>query len=206
MHGNWQGAGAIRRGLREVAPPACIAGLLMSARRLARPARPFMSFRFKFYFWLFLAFLALFLVVGGLWMNHVTIDFKWLAATVAIIVVAALLFRWTNHLTTPARVFIIETAVSLKDPLIPYVGRHTFHAVIRVKETRKGQEDVVNQKTIRLAFRGKSAEQFRHECMDLLARALEEQRAAVKAMDPQAVVVVQATPQELIRRLPTIEA
>lgn len=156
--------------------------------------------------WWLLAALILALVLTGLWMSRVTIDLSWLSVTLAVVVVAWVLYRISLHFFTPQHSYVIETSVHITDPLIPYMGRRTFHADIRVRDSSKGKRDTVSRKTIKVAFRGKNAEQFRSECMALLSQALEEQQAMVKKKDPQAVVVVQDTPQELINALPAIEA
>ncbi len=144
-------------------------------------------------------------VIGGLWVfpfHRVTFDLTWLVAGVAVTAAAGLLFKILLHRQAPRRVFMIETSVSFRDPQIPLLGRHTFQATIKVKEMQKEEWSLVNQKTVELVLRGSSASQFRTKCMELITRAVEEQRAAVKEIDPTAKIVVEEQPQDLVRCLP----
>lgn len=164
-----------------------------------------MSFRFKFLPWLLLGIMVIGLVVVGLSMSRITIDLTWGFIALAVILVGWLVYRLTQHVFAPKRAYLIETNVRITDPLIPFVGRHTFHADLVVRDTQKGTSDVVSRKTIKLAFRGKNAAEFRSECMVLLTQALEEQRGSLRQQDPDAEIIVEQSPRELMARLPVIE-
>lgn len=133
---------------------------------------------------------------------RVSFDLTWLVAGAAVIAAAFLLHKILQHRHEPRRVFMIETSVSFKDPQIPVLGRHTFQATIKVMERQKDEWSLVNQKTVELVLRGTSASQFRTRCMELITRGIEEQRAAVREIDPTAKIVVEEHPQDLIRQLP----
>lgn len=155
--------------------------------------------------WWILAALVLALVVAGLSMSRITFDLTWVFVALAVIVIGWLIYRVTQHVFAPKRAYLIETNVHITDPLIPFVGRHTFHADLVVRDTQKGTSDVVNRKTLKLAFRGKNAAEFRSECMKLLTQALEEQRSSLRQQDPTAEIIVEQSPRELMARLPVIE-
>lgn len=164
-----------------------------------------MPFRIKSLPWLLLGIILIALAVVGLSMSRITFDLTWLFIALAVVVVSWVVYRTTQQVFAPARAYLIETSVNITDPLIPLVGRHTFHATIVVRDTKKGLEDVVSRKTIKLAFRGTNAAKFRMECMALLSRTLAEQQAAVKKMDPDAEIIVQETPEQSMSSLPAIE-
>ena len=164
-----------------------------------------MSFRFKSLPWLLLGLVVIGVVFVGLSMSRITFDLTWVLIALAVIMVGWLVYRVTQHVFAPKHAYLLETNVHITDPLIPFVGRHTFHADIVVRDTRKGTSDIVSRKTIKLAFRGKSAAEFRSECMTLLTQAMEEQRSSLRQQDPEAEIIVQQTPRELMARLPVIE-
>ena len=165
-----------------------------------------MSSRFKSLPWLLLGIIVVGLVFVGLSMSRITIDLTWLFVALAVIMVGWLVYRVTQHAFAPKRAYLLETNVHITDPLIPFVGRHTFHADLVVRDTQKGTSDIVSRKTIKLAFRGKNAAEFRSECMILLTQAMEEQRNSLRQQDPTADIVVQRSPRELMAQLPVIEA
>lgn len=145
-------------------------------------------------------------VFVGLSMSRISIDVTWVLAALAVIMVVWLVHRLTRHAFAPKTAYLIETSVHITDPLIPFVGRHTFHADLVVRDTQKGSSDVVSRKIIKLAFRGKNAAEFRSECMILLTQAMEEQRNSLRQMDPLAEIIVEQSPRDLMARLPVIEA
>lgn len=163
-----------------------------------------MSF-FKALPWWILAALVVALIVAGLSLSRITLDLTWVFVALAVIMVGWLVYRVTQHVFAPKRAYLIEASVHITDPLIPFVGRHTFHADLTVRDTRKGMSDVVSRKTIKVAFRGKNAAEFRSECMTLLTQAMEEQRANLHQQDPQAEIIIQHSPRELMASLPVIE-
>ena len=165
-----------------------------------------MSFRFKSLSWLLLIIIVVGLVFVGLSMSRITIDLSWLLVALAVIMVGWLVYRVTQHAFAQKRAYLLETNVHITDPLIPFVGRHTFHANLVLRDTQKGTSDIVSRKTIKLAFRGKNAAEFRTECMKLLTQAMEEQRNSLRQQDHTADIVVQQSPRELMAQLPVIEA
>lgn len=120
-----------------------------------------------------------------------------LAGLGMIVSLALVLF----HHLAPQRVVHVESSFTVKDPMIPFLGRYSVVALITVRETHKGASHVVNQRRVELAFRAKSRAEFIARCRDSLERAIAEQASAIRRRDPQAKVVVEDPPLGQLREL-----
>ncbi|MCF7686953.1 MAG: hypothetical protein K9M98_01915 [Cephaloticoccus sp.] len=158
----------------------------------------------RFRTWLIL--LALLLAMLAVWrFAGPELHPAWLALAIGSGLLGWALLRLVNHWIAPARSYHIETQVSFSDPIIPMLGRRKFHAEILVREINKGRDHVVNRRKLSLALRSQDSVQFRRNCLNLLARAQEEERDTVVQAHPHAEIKIVTPPAEALRQLPAID-
>ncbi|MCB1103115.1 MAG: DUF4131 domain-containing protein [Opitutaceae bacterium] len=153
-----------------------------------------------------LILLVVLLIALFLWRETgVRLHPAWLGLAIGSALLGWVLLRLVNHWIAPPRSYHIESHVAFTDPVIPMFGRRKFRAEILVREINKGRDHVVNRRKLSLTLRSQDPAQFRRECLELLARAQEEERAAVARAHPQAEVKVVTPAAEALRQLPAID-